>query len=635
MMPMPDRVRNSKYYDLVDVRDDLYAKSKNGDNFYKLMDIIGTRENILMAYRNIKKNGGSSTPGTDGKDITYLGNMTEEQYLKTIRAKLEWYVPKPVKRVEIPKAGDPTKTRPLGIPCIVDRIVQQCFKQVLEPILEAKFYDYSFGFRPLRSAENAYATCGHIINFSILHFVVDVDIKGFFDNVNHDKLIKQLWHLGIRDKKCLSIIKQMLKAPIVMPDKSKIYPDKGTPQGGILSPLLANVYLNELDWWIASQWAVFPSKYQYSVPTAMHQSLRNYSNLKEIRIVRYADDFKIFCKNIETAKKVFEATKMWLKERLYLDISPEKSGITNLRKKWTDFLGFEFKAFHKKDVDPDYHKRGPTRKRWVTVGRIKRKALERIELQLCKQIDLIAKPKDEDEQVRNIRIYNQMVMGIHNYYRHASRIYYDLDPLQKRLSQRFYNRVEGFTNVKPKDATVHVEFQKQYGQSKMMRYIGQSPVIPIGYVRNTYPAMFNQKANEFSEEGRKWKKEPLGCPAKKLQQLMKLSAYGSIEYLDNRISLFSAQKGKCAVLGKEIEVTDVHCHHKLPRNMGGSDEYSNLIIIHKDIHVLLHATTKDTIKAIVNQYGITSKQMEKINALREIMKLPRINKNGKINTAKQ
>ena len=126
----------------------------------------------------------------DGKDIKYLGNMTEEEYLKTIQAKLQWFVPKPVKRVEIPKAGDPTKTRPLGIPCIVDRIVQQCFKQVLEPIVEAKFYKYSFGFRPLRSAENAYAACCHTVNFAVMHFVVDVDIKDFFDNVNHDKLMK-------------------------------------------------------------------------------------------------------------------------------------------------------------------------------------------------------------------------------------------------------------------------------------------------------------------------------------------------------------------------------------------------------------------------------------------------------------
>lgn len=624
MMPMPDRIRNSKYYDLVNVQDELYARSCRGENFYDLMQYINSRENILMAYRNIKKNGGSKTPGVDGKDITYLGNMTEEQYLKTIRAKLQWFVPKPVKRVEIPKTGDPTKTRPLGIPCIVDRIVQQCFKQVLEPIMEAKFYKYSFGFRPLRSAENAFATCCHTITFGVMHFVVDVDIKGFFDNVNHDKLIKQLWQLGIKDKKCICIIKEMLKAPIVLPDKTKIYPDKGTPQGGILSPLLANVYLNELDWWIASQWVEFPSKYQYAAPTAMYQSLRRYSNLKEMRIIRYADDFKIFCRDIKTAEKVFEATTAWLKERLYLDISPEKSGITNLRRKWTDFLGFEFKASHKNEIVSNYHQKGVTKKSWVAIGRIKRKALKRIENQLIEQLKLIENPKNDDEQVRNIRIYNQMVMGIHNYYRYASRVYFDLDPLQKRLSNRMFNRIEGFTTIKPIDATIHKEFQERYGKSKMMRYIKQSPIVPIGYIKFNYPSMFDQKANEYSPEGRKHQKATLGCSIKKIQQLMKQASFGSIEYQDNRISLFSAQKGKCAILNIELEINDIHCHHILPRKLGGTDKYENLIILHRDMHVLIHSTNDETIRYYMQLYNINQKQLTKINKLRDTLNLPHI-----------
>ena len=124
----------------------------------------------------------------------------------------------------------------------------------MEPICEAKFYERSNGFRPNRSAENAIAQCYKMINLQKLYFVVDVDIKGFFDNVNHTKLIQQIWHMGIRDKKLLCIIREMLKAPIVMPDGTVEYPVKGTPQGGILSPLLSNIVLNELDWWIASQW---------------------------------------------------------------------------------------------------------------------------------------------------------------------------------------------------------------------------------------------------------------------------------------------------------------------------------------------------------------------------------------------
>ena len=124
---------------------------------------------------------------------------------------------------------------------------------MLEPICEAKFHKRSNGFRPNRSTEHAIAQCDRLIQLTHLHYVVDVDIKGFFDNVNHSKLIRQMWAMGIRDKKLICIIKQMLKAPIVLPNGDMIYPTKGTPQGGILSPLLANIVLNELDWWVRNQ----------------------------------------------------------------------------------------------------------------------------------------------------------------------------------------------------------------------------------------------------------------------------------------------------------------------------------------------------------------------------------------------
>uniref|UniRef100_UPI0021C7A813 reverse transcriptase domain-containing protein n=1 Tax=Enterococcus faecium TaxID=1352 RepID=UPI0021C7A813 len=137
---------------------------------------------------------------------------------------------------------------------IWDRIAQQCILQVLEPICEAKFNNHSYGFRPNRSAEHAIADCMARMNQSHMEYVVDVDIKGFFDEVNHTKLMRQIWSMGIRDKQLLLIIRKMLRAPVVLPNGKLIYPTKGTPQGGILSPLLANINLNEFDWWIANQW---------------------------------------------------------------------------------------------------------------------------------------------------------------------------------------------------------------------------------------------------------------------------------------------------------------------------------------------------------------------------------------------
>lgn len=621
---MPDALRNRKYYDLVDCFDNLYKDSINGKIFYDLIDIITMPENIMMAYRNIKRNSGSITAGVDGKNIEYLEKLTPNELICKIQSKFRWYVPKPVKRVEIPKVGDPTKIRPLGIPCIMDRLVQQCIKQVLEPIAEAKFYENSFGFRPNRSAENAIAVSMHHMTHAVLHFVVDVDIKGFFDNVNHNKLKSQLWTMGIRDKTLLSIIGVILKTPIVMPDYTKIIPDKGTPQGGILSPLLANIYLNELDWWIATQWAEFPTNHNYTAKTSAHQSMRRYSKLKEMRIVRYADDFKIFCRTKKDAEVVYEATALWLKERLKLDVSPDKSGITNLRKKYTDFLGIELKVRKKSEVKVDRHVKGFTPKRWVITSRVKPKAIKKIQDNLVKQLHDIQYPADDNEQARAIRIYNSIVMGEHNYYCMATQVTNDFASIQKSMNQKMFNRLDGLTKNKPKDATMLLSIQQRYGQSKQMYYLKQMPIIPIGFVKFRTPLMPDRQVNEYSEKGRKRKKIKLGCSEEKLRMLMQQKVYGSIEYSDNRISLFSAQKGKCAILGVELDVDDIHCHHKVPKSMGVNDRYDNLVIVHKRIHVLIHATDSNTIEDIVKRFQLTYKQIEKVNKFRDMMNIPRI-----------
>ena len=219
----------------------------DGEHIRFVLDCM--RENTTK-IRNIKKNHGSMTPGTDGKTITELATLSDEQLISSVQHKLDWYVPQSVRRVEIPKGNDPTKKRPLGIPTIMDRLIQQCVLQVMEPICEAKFHDHSYGFRPNRNQQHAIAQVHKDMQRSNLHYVVDIDIKGFFDNVNHGKLLKQLWTMGIHDKKLLCILSAMLKAEVA----GIGFPEVGTPQGGIISPLLSNVVLNELDWWLASQW---------------------------------------------------------------------------------------------------------------------------------------------------------------------------------------------------------------------------------------------------------------------------------------------------------------------------------------------------------------------------------------------
>ncbi len=610
-MLVSKKLRHLEYYDLQRTFDELYEKSQKGHKFSNLFEIIASDENIKLAYRNIKRNKGSKTAGVDGLTIKNVKKLSEEKFLEIIKKKLAWYSPKAVKRVEIPKPDG--RKRPLGIPTIMDRIVQQCILQVLEPICEAKFHERSNGFRLNRLAEHAIAQCYKMIQQQNLHFAVDIDIKGFFDNVDHDKLIKQMWNMGICDKKLLCIVKEMLKAPIVLPIGEKIYPTKGTPQGGILSPLLSNIVLNELDWWIASQWEDIPTRTKYKCFTHKNGSLNKSAtyvqirktNLKEMFIVRYADDFKIFCRKRSDAIKIFEAVKMWLKERLNLEVSEEKSKIVNLKKNYSEFLGFKLKAI----------KKG---KRYIVKSHMTDSAVKKAEEKLIARIKEIRKSGvAEEKEALAINYYNATVWGIHNYYGIATCISLDCQKIRRRIRLVMYNRLR---NKIVKTGSISNKYiNNVYGKSAQVRYINDKPLCPIGYIRTKHPMFKKTVINKYTEDGRKEIHETLGVNLKVLHELMDQHVIcKSIEYMDTRMSIYCAQKGKCAVTGKILEIEEINCHHKVPKKLGGDDDYRNLIIIHSDVHKLIHAKTTEIIEKYFNRLNLTKEMLMKINNLRKL-----------------
>lgn len=612
--PKPKKVNNlrhAEYYDMQDTFDGLFAQAKDGSIFDRLMDLILSRDNVLLAYRNIKGNNGSVTPGTDKLTIQDVEKFAPDELVQKVRNIVRNYSPRAVRRKEIPKPYDPTKTRPLGIPCIWDRLVQQCILQVIEPICEAKFSNNSFGFRPNRSCENAVAASYRLMQKSYMRYAVEFDIKGFFDNVDHSKLIKQMWALGIHDKKLIYIIKRILGAPVQLEDGTIVTPKRGTPQGGIISPLLANIVLNELDWWVESQWQENPVIYNYSLTTNANGSVVKSSGysamrktrLKEMYIVRYADDFRIFCKSANAAHRVRAAVTQWLQERLRLEVSPEKTRVVNLEKQYSEFLGIKMKLRQKRD-------------KLVVQSRVSDKAVRRIKAEAKEKIKEIARPPKGMSETRAILDYNAFVMGVHNYYDMATDVSADFQEIGyqvKKTARRLGRRLKKVPKQKPKGAVMD-----RYGLSAQMRYIKNLPFAPISYVQTDPPMSKKRSVQKYTAEGRKGIHENLGIDTIMLRALMRQHTYGkSAKYADNRLSLYCAQYGKCAVTGQMIDaLEDIHCHHKTPQHMGGKDNYHNLIIVREAVHTLIHATTKPTIERYLSLLSLNKKQLSKVNRLR-------------------
>lgn len=611
--PKQSKIRYTEYYDLQSTFDGLYADSLKGKTFQNLMSLIASEENIKLAYRTIKGNKGSGTPGVDKRTIKDLATLREEQFVQLIQKQFSWYTPRPVRRVEIPKPNG--KTRPLGIPTIVDRMVQQCILQVLEPICEAKFHERSNGFRPNRSTEHAIAQCCRLMQIQHLHYAVDIDIHGFFDNVSHGKLLKQMWGMGIRDKKLLCIVKQMLKAQVVLPDGTRITPTKGTPQGGILSPLLSNIVLNELDWWVTSQWEEMPTHYDYKTRQNAHgtdikshtyRALRR-SNLKEMYIVRYADDFKIFCRSRQDAEKAFEATRLWLKDRLGLEISPEKSKVINLKQRYSEFLGFKMKVY-------------PKGKKYVVCSHMNDKAVKHAKEKISTAIRAIQNPADDRAQYIAIQQYNSVVAGLHNYYRLATHISVDFPKLSQGLKLQMRNRLRELTS---KGKLERGFIKERYGKSKQLRFLNGHPLIPMGYVRTRDAQHKKKSVNRYTLEGRAEIHKNLGINTDTMIWLMQNPVLDkTIEFADNRISLFAAQYGRCAITGADLMPYDIRCHHKTPLENGGTDEYSNLVLVTEAVHILIHATLQETIQKHLNELQLNKKQLEKLNKLRKLAGTP-------------
>jgi RNA-directed DNA polymerase len=288
-------------------------KEQKKKKYHSLIDKVGNWRNLNEAWERVKQNKGAG--GIDEMSIAEFERNLEQNLNEIQRLfRQDRYKPNPVKRVYIPKPDG--KRRPLGIPTIGDRVVQQALKNVIEPIFEAEFLDSSFGYRPGKSAKQAIERIEEIRN-ERHKWVLDADIKAFFDTVNQEKLMDAIAE-RISDGRVLRLIRAFLKADIMEQGLGLRENDIGTPQGGVISPLLANIYLHYFDEKMA--------EFGYEV-------------------IRYADDFLVLCGSEKEAKESIIHVKEILGE-LELALHPEKTKIKNFSE-GVDFLGFTVYISHK------------------------------------------------------------------------------------------------------------------------------------------------------------------------------------------------------------------------------------------------------------------------------------------------
>lgn len=402
---------------------------------------------IVTAVHNIKSNKGSRTAGVDKIKMDKYLQMPKDELILLIQSSFRNYRPKPARREYIEKSNG--KKRPLGIPTVLDRIIQECVRIIIEPICEARFYPQSYGFRPYRAQKHAIRGIINVINAGCKSpdqpvWAIEGDIKGCFDNINHRLLLQKLWRIGIHDKRVLKIISQMLKAGYMENDLFHAT-ELGTPQGGILSPLLSNVYLNDFDWYVGRM---------YMEP---HRQCKHKGNdtrrLKWAGVTpkynyRYADDWVILTSTEKEALRLKRVLAKYFRNRMKLELSQEKTYVTDLRTNGIHFLGFVVKAERKrKTPDPatwTKHLVGKPLPDMERLGKKIKKLLEEVHrIELCQKVNV---------QAAQIQYVNSVIMGMAQYLQTSicSHAYHAIDrrvnnaalTVWKKLYPKRYNSMQ-------------------------------------------------------------------------------------------------------------------------------------------------------------------------------------------------
>jgi group II intron reverse transcriptase/maturase len=504
--------------------------------------------------------------------------MGKEELIKLIQDEVKQYKPKPVRRIFILKKNG--KQRPLGIPSVLDKIIQECIKIIIEPICEAKFYPQSFGFRPYRATNHAMKEVITLLNLRTVHkpvIAIEGDIESFFDNINHRILLQKLFRIGVKDKRILSIVKQMLEAGFIYEDK-QYATEVGSVQGGIISPLFGNVYLNDCDWMIGRM-------YHHPKTNNKHESgertkLKNKGIIPKY-LVRYCDDWLVLTSMLNEAIRILKYLQKYYKHRLKLTLSSEKTLITNLTERKAKFLGYELEAKPPRASPKNKGIKGLVGKFYPD----KSKAIAKT-MSICKEIWKLRTLNSTQKMAAQIEKINAIITGCAEYYKVAicSNIFSYMDDrikqtayrtFRKRYGKRYKEHYIPLSRLNNRPHRHEKRLDKTYAVKHQEMYIG----ITKAYITHSQwdKCNYNQKTTPYSEEGRnlhisrmksrRIKSLPLNRPPIYDEITLfncKNNSLSNFEYYMNREYAYNRDKGRCRICGNYLNANFRHCHRINP-----------------------------------------------------------------------
>ncbi len=563
--------------ELKEIQDFIYRKSKEGKGFNGILEAAFNEVTITTAIHNIKSNKGANTPGIDGSRMDRYLQMDRNKLIMLIQSSVKHYNPKPVRRIYIPKANG--KLRPLGIPTAIDKIIQECIRLIIEPICEARFYSHSYGFRPYRATNHAMKMATTYLSLRTEQkpiYAIEGDIEAFFDNINHKILLKKLYRIGIWDKRILCIIKQMLKSGYVY-NGEEYSTQIGTIQGGVISPLLANVYLNDSDWVVGRMYLEPKSKYK--LKSTAREALKR-KGVKPKYLIRYCDDWIILTTMLSEAIRILKYMQKYYKHRLKLNLSKEKTIITNLTEKRAKFVGYELEAKPPRASPQNKGYKGLVGKFYPRKDKVVAKTRG-----ICKEVMKLRNMKSTKEMAAHMEKINSMIVGTAEFYKVAicSNTYGFMDNRVKQTAYRTFRKIYG---KKYKEHYVPLEklnnrpqrhekrIDKTFAVKHQDLWIGITKSYITHNQRDKYN--FDQKMTPYTEEGRKiyvrdcskQKKLPLNRPPIYDEIILFQcddKEINNFEYYMNREYAYNRDKGRCKICGNNLIPYFRHCHRIKPK----------------------------------------------------------------------